>query len=145
MKKQKPMEFEVTRDGFTRLSEYDFDLMNKARTVVMWYLEASYGKTNDNQTSALHEAALWCGFKTSISKSKDKVILLDKDQKNWTFYSSLFNKFKNVLETLKIDEHDDMGILDETIQVANIMLKYKYVIALKRKKKTIFSKILELF
>ncbi len=143
-------QFKISKAGFEQLSEYNFELLEKARTVVMWYLEASYGRTSDKQTIALNDAAAWTGFKASIEKVSDnenKILLevANLSASDAKFYISLFYKFKTAIETLKIDEHDELGLMDETIQIANIMLKYRYVIALRRKKKSILYRFANLF
>lgn len=143
--KKELIQFEISKIGFQKLGEFDYDLLEKARTVVMWYLEESYGKTSENKLIALNEASDWCGFKIEDRGTHILLNVGGLPKSDAVFYTTLYAKFKNAIETLKIDEHDELGLVDEIIQVSNLMLKYKHVIVLKRKKKNIFDRIKNIF
>lgn len=143
--KKELKQFKISREGFKQLGEFDHDLLERARTVVMWYLEASYGRTSDKQSISLQEAAVWSGFKVSLDGNSVTIDVGGLNRSDAEFYLNLFLKFKSSIETLKIDENDELGLMDETIQIANIMLKYRHVIALRRKKKGILERVMEIF
>lgn len=144
--KKELKQFEVSRNGFEQLSDYDYDLMERARTIVLWCLETSYGKNAEHYLDAFQEGAIWCGFKDVTIKNGSLVFDVKKQkEKNVKFYINLFIKFKTAIDTMVVDENDELGLMDEMIQVANIMLKYRYIISLKRKKKGVVEKFLGVF
>jgi len=141
--KKKLKQYEISNNGYQQLSDEDFSLLETARTVVMWYLEKSYGRTAENKQISLNEAAAWSGFIIAMEDENTyKIEIGGLSGEDLIFYKSLFLKFKIAIESIKIDENDELGLKDEIIQVANLMLKYKYIILLKRKKKKFFEKII---
>jgi hypothetical protein len=154
MKKENKIvkEYEPTRRGFDKLYDEIPELAELARSVVMCCLKPEYQpdpttQKEENQKrhlESLQEALDWAGFKTLIAFNKKEEVAVKKVSRGFKdpdFIKNLFDKFHNAIYDIPYDPDDAHGLMDECVKVANIMLKYKHIIALKRKKKSFLESI----
>lgn len=148
-KKENYETFKPTDKGYTKLVNYDITLSEVAREVVFNYMDQPWEQEDHNtkMVEAIETAANWCGFKTTIKKKRDhngKLIWSKKfspDIKDKKFYIDLLKRLRQEIDLIDYNENDEYGLLDEIVNVANILSKYKHIIALKRKRKSILEKI----
>jgi hypothetical protein len=100
--KKELKQFDVSRRGFDQLSEYNYDLMERARTIVLWCLETSYGKNAEHYLDAFQEGAIWCGFKGVIIKNGE----IDFFQ----YIQSLENAYE-----IKLSYLDNLNLYNQTV------------------------------
>lgn len=98
--------YSATKTGADALFNENPQLAEAARTIVMWCLKTNFGKNEERSKIALREAGMWMGM----------------DNRS---YRRMFINFKDELRTIEFDENDEHGLADETVKVANLMLKYK--------------------
>lgn len=144
--------YEPTKRGFEKLCDDNPDLAELSRSVVMCCLKPEYQpnpetdkeENKKRKIGALQDAIDWCGFKSKLRYNKKEKIVAKKVSKGFRdpdFIKKLFDKFKIAVYDVTFDPDDAHGLADECVKIANIMLKYKHVIVLKRKKKNLFETI----
>ena len=141
--------FSPTTKGYSELSDYDLELAIASRSVAMIYLPHYYQKGTMEEKKegfkALVEVANMAGFKISFAHymvgDKMKSIKKFPIYRDYDFYRELFANFRAEVNAIKYDPEDEHGLCDESVKVANLMFKYKNLIAMRMKKKNIFEKI----
>ena len=132
-------EYEPTRNGYALLLEDDAILAEASRDVAMLFLPHYFNKDNQETKikgyDALVETANLAGFKLRIfiykSGSKTKIGKRFPKHRDQSFYSTLFSEFKAEVQAIEYDPEDEHGLCDETVKVANLVYKYKNLIAIR--------------
>lgn len=152
-KKHEIKTYNPTTKGYNELANDDMDLASVSRNVAMSYLPHYYQKGTVEEKrdgyQALIDAANLAGFKISIFTyvvgSKVKHIKRFPKYRDYNFYRELFANFKDEVKAIEYDPDDEHGLCDESVKVANLIFKYKNIIALRIKKKNIFEKAIIIF
>lgn len=132
--------YALTDDGFKQCMAENEELALVARNLVFDYLQHGWAVKGQDKLEAFQETIDYTGFDmklipvmiggkvkwrythTSYKKNKDFI----------DFRYNLFARFKHELKNVNIDTSD--GLLQECAEVANIVAKYKHVLALEKTK-----------
>jgi hypothetical protein len=148
-KKHVVKSYEPTTDGYSHLYSEDPILAEASRDVTFLFLPHHFNKKDEETKLKGYDALVYCanlaGFrvKTFVYRSGESIKIGKRFPKHrdQAFYSTLFSDFKNDIKAIEYNPDDEHGICDETVKVANIVYKYKNIIVLRRKKKTVFEKV----
>jgi len=149
--------YDLTDDGFKLCMKENEELALIARNLVFDYLQHGWEIKSEDKLETFQETINYVGFSLKLipvmieGKIKWRYTHTDyKNNKNFVhFRYNLFARFKFELKNVNIDTSD--GLLQECAEVANIVAKYKHVLALEKEKqssskggwsvfKTLFSK-----
>ncbi len=152
-KKHELKKYPATKIGYDLLSLDDYELAINSRSVAMTFLEQYYLKgtleEKENGYKDLFALANLIGFKVSYKKyfSNGEMMFSKRfpSYRDGVFFKELFARFENEVRLVGFDPNDEHGLFDESVNIANIALKYRRLIALKLKRKSVFENIFQYF
>lgn len=133
--------YPLTDEGFKRCMKENEELGMVARSLVFNYLQHGWKVKSEEKLESLQDIIDYTGFNMRMipvmvgGRVKWRYTHTDhqKSEDFIDFRYNLFARFKYELKNVNIDTSD--GLLQECAEVANIVIKYKHVLKLERKKR----------